>query len=112
MLAILTNKVLAGMASTTTRVLSDGGNIQNIILAMNMISLKGFKSYEDETLNNLHPRINIVLGRNGEGKSNFFKGTLPAMQPSILFSLTESPATAMSLTPTPTHIFAYPARTR
>jgi chromosome segregation ATPase len=48
---------------------------------MNMISLKGFKSYEDESLNNLHPRINIVLGRNGEGKSNFFKGTLPAMQP-------------------------------
>jgi chromosome segregation ATPase len=32
---------------------------------MNMISLRGFKSYEDETLNNLHPRINVVLGRNG-----------------------------------------------
>lgn len=50
-----------------------------------MITLKGFKSYEDETLNNLHPRINIVLGRNGEGKSNFFKGTLSPIQPSISY---------------------------
>jgi chromosome segregation ATPase len=45
--------------------MSDGGNVQIYRLAMNMISLRGFKSYEDETLNNLHPRINVVLGRNG-----------------------------------------------
>lgn len=71
-----------------------------------MITLKGFKSYEDETLNNLHPRINIVLGRNGEGKSNFFKGTSFSIQPSISYSLTEWPATAMSLTLT--HMYRPP----
>lgn len=74
-----------------------------------MITLKGFKSYEDETLNNLHPRINIVLGRNGEGKSNFFKGTSSPIQPSISYSLTECPATATSSTHTLMYSFPYSA---
>jgi AAA15 family ATPase/GTPase len=76
---------------------------------MNMITLKGFKSYEDETLNNLHPRINIVLGRNGEGKSNFFKGTFFPNQPSISYSLIASPAIAMSSTHTPMYHLRYAA---
>lgn len=32
---------------------------------MQLISLKNFKSYENQIINNLNPRINVILGRNG-----------------------------------------------
>ncbi|KAJ1813130.1 Structural maintenance of chromosomes protein 3, partial [Coemansia sp. RSA 2598] len=37
------------------------------------ISIQGFKSYKDETTTDpLSPHHNVVVGRNGSGKSNFF----------------------------------------
>lgn len=32
---------------------------------MQLIAMKGFKSYEDQLINNLSPHINVILGRNG-----------------------------------------------
>ena len=46
---------------------------------MNLITLKNFKSYQNETVTNLSPHINVIIGRNGQGKSNFFKGNTPAI---------------------------------
>ena len=43
---------------------------------MQSIVLKNFKSYEYQSLADLHSRINIVIGANGQGKSNFLKGIL------------------------------------
>lgn len=43
---------------------------------MQSIILHHFKSYEHQSVTNLNSRINVVLGSNGQGKSNFFKGTL------------------------------------
>lgn len=42
---------------------------------MQGLSLKNFKSYEKCMLFNLNPRINIIIGGNGQGKSNLFKCT-------------------------------------
>lgn len=42
---------------------------------MQTITIKNFKSYQKQVLNQLNPNINIVLGSNGQGKSNLFKGT-------------------------------------
>lgn len=70
---------------------------------MQLISLKNFKSYENQIVNNLNTNVNVIIGRNGEGKSNFFKGTLPAIQLSHSPSLTASPSTATSTTPTSTY---------
>lgn len=36
------------------------------------ISIQGFKSYKDTTSLALHLGLNVVVGRNGSGKSNFF----------------------------------------
>uniref|UniRef100_A0A182LZD3 Structural maintenance of chromosomes protein n=1 Tax=Anopheles culicifacies TaxID=139723 RepID=A0A182LZD3_9DIPT len=36
------------------------------------IIISGFKSYTHEIVDQLHPRHNVVVGRNGSGKSNFF----------------------------------------
>jgi chromosome segregation ATPase len=47
---------------------------------MQMVTLKNFKSYQSQMVTNINPRINLVIGQNGQGKSNFFKGTLPAIQ--------------------------------
>ncbi len=41
---------------------------------MQSIVLKNFKSYEHQSLTNLNSRINVIVGANGQGKSNFFKG--------------------------------------
>ncbi len=41
---------------------------------MQSILLKNFKSYEQQSINDLNSRINVILGSNGQGKSNFFKG--------------------------------------
>ena len=41
---------------------------------MQSILLHNFKSYDHQAITNLNSRINVVLGSNGQGKSNFFKG--------------------------------------
>jgi AAA15 family ATPase/GTPase len=53
---------------------------------MQYIAIENFKSYESQVINNLNPQINIIIGKNGEGKSNFFKGNTSIMQPSVLHS--------------------------
>lgn len=54
---------------------------------MQLISIKNYASYETQVVNALSPRINVVLGKNGQGKSNFFKGT-PSSILAIYFALT------------------------
>ena len=41
---------------------------------INSINIKNFKSYLDENVLDLNPGINIFVGKNGHGKSNFFQG--------------------------------------
>lgn len=41
---------------------------------MQAISIKNFKSYDNQIIGGFNPNINIILGGNGQGKSNFFKG--------------------------------------
>ncbi|KHN73340.1 Structural maintenance of chromosomes protein 3, partial [Toxocara canis] len=36
------------------------------------VSITGFRSYLETTVNDFSPRHNVVVGRNGSGKSNFF----------------------------------------
>ncbi|EMD44925.1 structural maintenance of chromosomes family protein [Entamoeba histolytica HM-1:IMSS-B] len=37
------------------------------------ISLKGFKSYQEQlNFDEFDPHYNVVIGRNGSGKSNFY----------------------------------------
>ena len=37
------------------------------------ITVQGFKSYKEQTvIDSLSPKHNVVVGRNGSGKSNFF----------------------------------------
>jgi hypothetical protein len=38
------------------------------------ITLSGFKSYRDPVTLELDPRHNVIIGRNGYGKSNIFDG--------------------------------------
>lgn len=41
------------------------------------IIIQGFKSYKDQTIvEPFDKRHNVVVGRNGSGKSNFFYGKL------------------------------------
>lgn len=43
--------------------------------ACTQIELCGFKSYKDKLLTApFSPKINVVMGANGSGKSNFFHG--------------------------------------
>ena len=74
---------------------------------MNLIALKNFKSYEHQVINNLSPNINIIIGKNGQGKSNFFKGMYYIMQPSSLLSPIESPITKLNITLTCMYINWY-----
>jgi len=64
---------------------------------MQSILLKNFKSYEQQSINNLNSRINVVLGANGQGKSNFFKGTLIITQQSHFYSLTNLQSIELNL---------------
>ncbi|KAI6920794.1 hypothetical protein KC355_g17237, partial [Hortaea werneckii] len=37
------------------------------------ITIQGFKSYKDQTIiEPFSPKHNVIVGRNGSGKSNFF----------------------------------------
>ncbi|VDK78790.1 unnamed protein product [Litomosoides sigmodontis] len=38
----------------------------------NEVNISGFRSYRETTVNDFSPRHNVVVGRNGSGKSNFF----------------------------------------
>jgi chromosome segregation ATPase len=41
--------------------------------SIKQITIQGFKSYKDQTkIEPFSPKTNIVVGRNGAGKSNFF----------------------------------------
>lgn len=41
------------------------------------IAIQGFKSYKNQVVTDpFSPRHNVVVGRNGSGKSNFFAGKL------------------------------------
>jgi predicted ATPase len=45
------------------------------------ITISGFKSYRDKVeVEPFSPRHNVVVGRNGSGKSNFFSGKLAFSQ--------------------------------
>lgn len=47
---------------------------------MDIVTLKNFKSYELQVVHGLSPQVNLIIGSNGHGKSNFFKGTYHGMQ--------------------------------
>ncbi|KAJ2614036.1 Structural maintenance of chromosomes protein 3 [Coemansia sp. RSA 1365] len=50
-----------------------GNNRPTVISSESQITIQGFKSYKDETTTDpLSPHHNVVVGRNGSGKSNFF----------------------------------------
>uniref|UniRef100_A0A0N5ACJ7 Structural maintenance of chromosomes protein 3 n=1 Tax=Syphacia muris TaxID=451379 RepID=A0A0N5ACJ7_9BILA len=36
------------------------------------VNITGFRSYRDTSVNDFSPRHNVIVGRNGSGKSNFF----------------------------------------
>ena len=64
---------------------------------MQSILLHNFKSYEHQVITNLNSRINVVLGSNGQGKSNFFKGIWALIQPSLFCLPTGILSTAPNL---------------
>jgi DNA replication and repair protein RecF len=41
---------------------------------MQGLSLTNFKSYSKHDIFGFNPNINIIIGSNGQGKSNLFKG--------------------------------------
>lgn len=51
---------------------------ENVILPLFLqVIIQGFKSYRDQTVvEPFDKRHNVVVGRNGSGKSNFFYGDL------------------------------------
>lgn len=40
---------------------------------INSIAIQNFRSFELAKIDSLNKNINIVVGKNGDGKSNFFK---------------------------------------
>lgn len=66
---------------------------------MQSILLKNFKSYESQAINDLNSRINVVVGSNGQGKSNFFKGNFKIIQPSHISSLINLPSIELNSMP-------------
>lgn len=65
---------------------------------MEIISLRNFKSYENHTIPHLNSRINVILGSNGQGKSNLFKGTISIIQPLHSYSLIRLLSTLPNIT--------------
>ena len=53
------------------------------------VNIQGFKSYREQlNLDNFSPKHNVIVGRNGSGKSNFFFGVPPSsLLPLALLSL-------------------------
>jgi recombinational DNA repair ATPase RecF len=52
------------------------------------IVLKNFRSYSAETVDLLNNRMNVILGRNGEGKSNLLRCKI-YIYSAILFVLSD-----------------------
>ncbi|CAK5024343.1 unnamed protein product [Meloidogyne enterolobii] len=53
--------------------MSAKGNCPQKEIVRKIINITGFKSYKDiTTIRDLSPKHNVVIGRNGSGKSNFF----------------------------------------
>ena len=44
-------------------------------LHIKQIKVNGFKSYKADVVIDLDPKVNVIVGRNGTGKSNVFDGT-------------------------------------
>ena len=42
-------------------------------MKLNKIHIHNFKCYDDLTISHLHPRINILIGNNGTGKSSLLE---------------------------------------
>ena len=40
-------------------------------MSIKSIHLKNFKSYKEFNLENISPNTNLLVGKNGQGKSNF-----------------------------------------
>ena len=38
------------------------------------LKIKNFKSYKEMSITDLNKHFNLIIGRNGHGKSNFFDG--------------------------------------
>lgn len=43
---------------------------------MEGLSINNFKSYRKHTVFGFNPYLNVIIGGNGQGKSNIFKGNL------------------------------------
>lgn len=52
------------------------------------VTLKNFRSYATETVDQFNPCLNVVLGRNGDGKSNLLRGNLSGNS-ALLFVLSD-----------------------
>ena len=49
------------------------------------VNIQGFKSYREQlTVDDFSPRHNVIVGRNGSGKSNFFFGACPTADVLVL----------------------------
>ncbi len=72
---------------------------------MQSILLHNFKSYDHQAITNLNSRINVVLGSNGQGKSNFFKGISVLIQPSLSCLPKGIPLIVPSSTPPSMYLF-------
>ena len=48
---------------------------------MKKIELQNFASFKSAEIDDLHPRINFIMGENGSGKSNFYKGIFQLIEP-------------------------------
>ena len=52
------------------------------------VIIEGFKSYKDQIIAEpFSPKINVVVGANGSGKSNFFHGARRALMLDVLMHL-------------------------
>ena len=49
-------------------------------MRLKSVRVKGFKSFSSDTTIALHPHINVIVGRNGSGKSNLFSAVSLLLQ--------------------------------
>lgn len=40
------------------------------------MKIENFKSFINEEITDFSPKINLILGKNGQGKSNFYSGLI------------------------------------
>lgn len=65
---------------------------RHLIILLFQIIIQGFKSYKDQTVvEPFDKRHNVVVGRNGSGKSNFFYGKLLCLKPELRFLIVGIP---------------------